>query len=113
GVYDEHFGSPELAPVFPAWSGPGWFAVVSFRSRPDRVVVSLFYSTASFLGTVTHLGLTASGFGFYVQGPGGTVYSQDARNPGGAAQALFFSGTGIHSGSWWMAFEGTPLPDSD
>jgi hypothetical protein len=64
-------------------------------------------------GTRSHLGITGSGFGFYVQGPGGTLYSQDVRNPGGAAQALFFAGTGIDSGSWWICLESAPQGVSD
>jgi len=113
GIYDGHLSSPELVPIFPAVSGPEWFAVVSFRQNPDRVVISLFDSNSNLVGTQVHFGPTNAGFGFYVQGPGGTLYSQDVRNPGGAAQALFFMGTGIDSGSWWIAFEGTPQGDSD
>ena len=113
GIYDGHLSSPALVPVFPALSAPGWFAVVTFRTNPDRVVINLYDPIATPVGTVTHLGMTDTGFGFYVQGPGGTLYSQDVLNPGGVAQALFFRGTGPHSGSWWICFEGAPPGDSD
>jgi hypothetical protein len=113
GIYDGHLSTPDLVPVFPASSGPGWFAVASFRRNPDRVVINLFDASANLEGTVTHLGIAGSGFGFYVRGPGGTLYSQDVRNPGGAAQALFFAGTGIDSGSWWICLESAPQGVSD
>jgi len=113
GIYDGHLSSPDLVPVLPTSSAPGWFVVVTFRQNPDRVVINMFDPNAVFMGQQTHLGMTASGFGFYVKGAGGALYSQDARNPGGAAQALFFLGTGIDAGNWWIAFESTPAPDSD
>jgi hypothetical protein len=113
GIYDGHLSSPDLVPVFPASSGPEWFAVVTFRQNPDRVVINLFDATVHLVSTQTHLGLTDAGFGFYVLGPGGALYSQDVRNPGGAAQALFFRGTGRNSGSWWICFEGASPGDSD
>ena len=113
GIYDGHLSSPDLVPVLPTSSAPGWFVVVSFRKNPDRVVINLFDASANFFGSQTHLGMTASGFGFYLKGPGGTLYSQDARNPGGAAQALYFAGTGIDAGNWWIAFESAPVPGSD
>ena len=40
-------------------------------------------------------------------------YTQDARNPGGNPQALTYAGTGINSGSWWLAWEDTPFAGGD
>ena len=51
-----------------------------------------------------YAGVNANAFGFYLQGPGGTFYTQDSRN-GGAAQALTYAGTGQNFGDWWMCFE--------
>ena len=53
-----------------------------------------------------------SNFGFYISGPGGTFYTQDARNPNSAAQAVTFAGTGINAGSWFLCFEETDLANS-
>ena len=39
-------------------------------------------------------------FGFYLEGPAGTFYSQDSRNAGGKPQVLAFAGTGPYAGRW-------------
>jgi hypothetical protein len=49
-------------PVFLASSGPGWFAVVTFRVNPNRVLITLFDASASLLSTQTHLGMSVAGF---------------------------------------------------
>jgi hypothetical protein len=113
GIYDSHLSSPDLVPVFPATSGPGWFAVASFRRDPNRVKIILIDASATLVNSQTQLGMTTSEFGFYVQGPGGTLYSQDVRNPGGIPQELTFAGTGIDAGNLWICFESTPLGESD
>jgi hypothetical protein len=113
GIYDSHLPSPDLFTVLPVSSEPGWFAGVTFRRNPNRVLINLFDPIAHLVSTQTVLGLTTSEFGFYVQGLGGTLYSEDVRNPGGAAQELSFAGTGIDAGNWWICFESTPLADSD
>ena len=108
GIYNGYDANPTLMPVFPATATSGWFAVVSFRTAPVRVTVNLFDANAVYLGTTTYLGADRRGIGCYVQGPGGTFYSQDARNAGGTPQLLFFAGTGINSGSAWLAAEDQP-----
>jgi hypothetical protein len=109
GIYNGYDANPTLMPVFPARATLGWFAVISFRTAPVRAVVNLFDDGAAFLGSTTYLGVDRRGMGFYVQGPGGTFYSQDARNPNGAPQLLFFAGTGVNTGSAWQAVEDQPV----
>jgi hypothetical protein len=105
GIYDGHLAVPTLMELFPAGSSSGWFAVASFRSGPTRVVVNVLDQNAALRHTMTYLGGDRFGTGLYVSGPGGTLYSQDARNPGGSPRWLYFAGTGVNSGSWWLAAE--------
>jgi len=109
GIYNAGDVSPTLYQVFPGAAGPGWFAVASFKSSPNRVIVNLFDDNAVLQGTNVYLGADRNNFGFYLQqGPaegGQTFYSQDARNAGGNPQMLVYSGTGDNTGSWWLAME--------
>ena len=105
GLYNAGAAVPPLYVVFPAAAATGWFAIASFRTAPSRVIVNLFDNTATLFSTTTHLGADGHDFGFYVQGPGGLFYSQDARNAGGTAQALTYLGTGANAGNWWLAWE--------
>lgn len=107
GLYNAAFGAPPLYQVFPGAATTGWFATASWRTAPTRVVVNLFDNNAAFQGqSIYTLGPPdKNDFGFYLAGPCNTFYTQDARNPGGVAQALTFKGTGQNSGSWWLAWE--------
>jgi len=111
GIYNAADAVPVLYQMFPGAATAGWFAVASFRSAPTRLVVNLFDANAVFQGSVTYLAgpPDASDFGYYLQqGPasgGLTLYSQDARNPGGLPQMLTFAGQGGNAGSWWLAIE--------
>jgi hypothetical protein len=115
GLYNGGSAAPSLYRVFPASATDGWFAVASFRFSPVRVVVNLFDATAAFQGATTYLGADRNDYAFYLQGPGGTFYSQDIRNPGHDPRVLAYAGTGINTGSFWMAFEDGPVasPDHD
>lgn len=120
GLYNAGFAAPPLYLVFPGAATNGWFATATFRTLPQRLVVNLFDNNANFVGSTTYLAgpPDPNNFGFWLQGPGtgGVFYTQDARNPGGLAQALTYAGTGRNSGSWWLAFEDTPragVSDSD
>jgi hypothetical protein len=113
GIYNAGEAAPALDTVFPGAAGAGWFAVVSFRTAPTRAIVNLQDANANNVSTNTYLGADKTDFGFYLQGPGGTFYTQDARNGGGDPQAVTFAGTGINTGSWWLAFEDTPYAGSD
>jgi hypothetical protein len=105
GLYNASLAVPPLYQVFPGAASAGWFAVASFRTAPIRVVVNLFDDLAALQGTNTYLGADRNDFGFYIAGPGGTFYTQDARNPGGLAQALTYAGTGLNAGQWWLCWE--------
>jgi hypothetical protein len=109
GLYDADAVAPELMPIFPAEADAGWFAAISFRTNPTRVMVNVFDQNVAVRALHTYPGGNKNAFAFYVQGAGATFYMQDARNPGGDPQALTFPGTGINSGSWWLAFEDAPF----
>jgi hypothetical protein len=115
GIYNGSLAAPPLYQIFPGAAAAGWFAVASFRTAPTRVVVNLFDASAALQGTTTYLGADANDFGFYLQhNPGGVLYSQDARNPGGLPQMLVFAGSGSNLGSWWLAMDdGTDNTFSD
>lgn len=105
GIYNAGDAVPVLYQVFPGAATAGWFATASFRALPDRVVINLFNEDAEFQGGNTYLGANKDNFGYYLQGPGGLFYSQDARNPGSSAQALAYAGTGANFGQWWLCWE--------
>ena len=113
GIYNAAAGVPALYQVFPGAAATGWFATASFRNLPTRVVVNLFDANAALQGTTTYLGADRTNFGYYLQGPGGLFYSQDVRNAASAAQALTYAGSGFNSGSWWLAWEDSPVATSD
>ena len=115
GLYNSLNPTPPLYQVFPGVASTGWFAIMSFRTAPTRVVVNLFDATATLQATNTYLGIDANSFGFYEENinTGQVLYSQDGRNPGLAAQMLAYQGTGINAGEWWLCFEDTPLAGSD
>src|SRR5262245_51037768 len=114
GLYNGHEVPGTLMRMFPEGAGRGWFAVASFRSSPLRVVISLFDNTAAFKGNTTTLGGDRSGIGFYLATAHATYFSQDALNPGNAPRALFYPGTGLDTGSMWLAWEDGDSPaDAD
>jgi hypothetical protein len=113
GIYNAADVAPALDTVFPGVATAGWFAVVSWRTAPVRAIVNLLDANANLVSTNQYLGADKNNFGFYLQGPGGTFYTQDARNAGSDPQAVTFAGTGINVGSWWLAFEDTPYAGSD
>lgn len=104
GVYNGSAGVPALYQVFPGAAQAGWFAVASFQAG-GVLKVNLFDDTASLMGSTTYGGVDKLDFGFYLQGPGGTFYTQDYRNPGAKAQAVTFAATGSSAGSWWLCWE--------
>lgn len=105
GIYNASAGVPALYPLLPPAAGPGWFATAGFRTGPVRVVVNLFDANAALQSSNTYFGADASNFAFYISGPNGTFYQQDARNPGAQAQVLSYAGTGVNAGTWLLAFE--------
>jgi len=113
GIYNALAPTPSLYQVWPGGPSTDWFPACSFRTSPTRLVVNLFDGLGTLQGTTTHLGADPTAFAFYAQGPNGTEYQQDARNPLGAARMLAFSGTGARAGSTWLAFETGVGPGGD
>lgn len=105
GLYNGSPAVPALYPVLPGNALPGWFAQISFRTGPVRMIVNLFDDNAAPVSSNTYLGIDATNFGFYISGPSGTFYQQDVRNPGARAQVLSYAGTGVNAGTWFVAFE--------
>ena len=102
--------NPPLYQVFPGAASAGWFATAHFQG--GNLVVTLFDQNSIIQGQSFYAGVNVNGFGFYIQGPGGTFYSQDNRNAG-AAQALTYAGTGQNFGEWWECFEDSPFAQGD
>jgi hypothetical protein len=112
GAYNASAGSPPLYLIAPGAAANGWYAVADFRTSPTRLVVSLFDQNSAFQGSTTYLGVEPSALGFYDQGPIGTFYTQDSRNPGGEAKILAYNATG--SPGWtWFACETGAGPGGD
>jgi hypothetical protein len=107
GIYNGADVAPALYQVFPGAATNGWFATASFRTGPVRVVINLFDDNGAFQGSNTYLAgpPDRNNFGYYLSGPGGTFYTQDARNTGSSVQALAYKGTGVNSGQWWLCWE--------
>lgn len=113
GIYNAAAVAPALYAMLPGAASPGWFAIASFRTVPQRLIVNLFDQASSIQGTSTHLGADNADFGFYVQDAAGLFYSQDARNAGSAARMLAFNGTGAFVGSTWICTETGAGPGGD
>jgi hypothetical protein len=104
--------APALYLVFPGAASAGWFATCHFNST-GGLVVNLFDDNSNLIGQNTYAGVTRNNFGFYLNGPAGLFYSQDARNAGGLPQMLTFAGTGDNYGDYWEVFEDIPQAQSD
>ena len=107
--------NPALYQTIPGAAPAEWFSVLSFRTQPARLVVTMFDGNLSPVGAPsTYLGADRTNLGFYfMQNPGGSVfYSQDARNPDGA-HILMYNGTGARAGSTWLVCETGPGPGGD
>ncbi len=83
---------------------PQGFSTGTFKPG-NQLVVNRFDHNAIPLGSQTFIGVDPTNFCFYLQGPNGTFFTQDARNPGGKAQALAYAGTGPNTGTWWLCWE--------
>jgi len=103
GIYNAPAASPVLFQVFPPNAVPGWYAALHFGG--GNLVVSLFDQNSVFQGQTTYLGVNPNNFGFYTQGPCGTWFSQDFRNP--APQVLTYASPGT-PGDYWLAFSACP-----
>ncbi len=104
GIYNGSDAAPLLRLLLAGAATPQAFVTATFK--PGNVlVVNRFDALGNFIGGQTFTGVDPTGFGFYLQGPNGTFYTQDARNPGGRAQAVTYQGTGANAGTWWLCFE--------
>jgi len=107
GVYNSSGGpSPTLFQMFPSAATAGWYVNAHFAS--GNLTVQLFDNNGVFQGSTNYAGVDANSFGFYLQGPGGTFYSEDYRNGGGLPQVLTYAGTGVDEGDWFECFEDLP-----
>lgn len=106
GIYNTNDPpNPPLFQVFPGAASAGWFATAHFGN--GNLVVTLFDNNSVIQGQSFYAGVNPNAFGFYLQGQGGTFYSEDSRN-GGLAQMLTYAGTGQNFGEWWECFEDLP-----
>jgi len=104
GLYN---GSAIIPPLFFLLSGsvgPLGFSTATFKPG-NILVVNRFDALGNFLSTTTFGGVDPNNFGFYLSVPAGTVFTQDARNPGGLARAITFKGTGGNTGTWWLCWD--------
>jgi hypothetical protein len=104
GLYN---GSAVIPPLFFLLSGsvgPLGYSTATFKPG-NILVVNRFDALANFLSSTTFGGVDPNNFGFYLSTPAGTVFTQDARNPGGQARAITFMGTGGNTGTWWLAWD--------
>jgi hypothetical protein len=104
GLYN---GSAIIPPLFFLLSGsvgPLGFSTATFKPG-NILVVNRFDALGNFLSTTTFGGVDPNNFGFYLSVPAGTVFTQDARNPGGLARAITFKGTGVNTGTWWLCWD--------
>jgi hypothetical protein len=104
GVYDPTLGgSTARFPLFTAASARGSGAVCSLAG--DSALVALEFDSLGVLVRNARISWSAHGnYGFYVEGPGGTWYSQDSRNAGDP-HALTYAATGVYFGSIIECFE--------
>jgi hypothetical protein len=102
GVYNGPTGSP-LFQLFPASAIDGYRVLCHFDGT-GGLIVNLRDDLNNDLGNTTYSGVDRAHFGFYIQSPAGTFYTQDGRNAG-QPQVLTYGGTGINFGDWFICFE--------
>jgi hypothetical protein len=71
------------------------------------LVAILFDDLGLVIGVTQYPGFDRAHTGLYVQGSGGTWFTEDERN-GGQPQALSFAGTGANQGTVFLCFETWP-----
>jgi hypothetical protein len=104
GLYNASAVIPPLFFLMSGSVGPLGFSTATFKPG-NIVVVNRFDALSNFLSTTTFGGVDPNNFGFYLSTQNGTVFTQDARNPGGLARAITFQGTGANAGTWWLCWD--------
>jgi len=104
GMYNASAVIPPLFFLMSGSVGPLGFSTATFKPG-NIMVVNRFDALANLLSTTTFGGVDPANFGFYLSVPAGTVFTQDARNPGGLARAITFQGTGANAGTWWLCWD--------
>ena len=104
GLYNASAVIPPLFFLLSGSVGPLGFSTATFKPG-NILVVNRFDALGNFLSTTTFGGVDPNNFGFYLSVPAGTVFTQDARNPGGLARAISFMGTGANAGTWWLCWD--------
>jgi hypothetical protein len=104
GLYNASAIIPPLFFLLSGSVGPLGYTTATFKPG-NILVVNRFDALANFLSTTTFGGVDPNNFGFYLSVPAGTVFTQDARNPGGLARAISFMGTGANAGTWWLCWD--------
>lgn len=104
GLYNASAVIPPLFFLLSGSVGPLGFSTATFKPG-NILVVNRFDALGNFLSTTTFGGVDPNNFGFYLSVPAGTVFTQDARNPGGQARAITFQGTGANAGTWWLCWD--------
>ena len=104
GLYNASAVIPPLFFLLSGSVGPQGFSTATFK--PGNIVtVNRFDAGGNFISTTTYGGVDPTNFGFYLTTQCGTIYTQDARNAGGAARAITFQGTGANAGTWWLCWD--------
>ena len=104
GLYNASAVIPPLFFLMSGSVGPLGYSTATFQPG-NILVVNRFDANANFLSTTTFGGVDPNNFGFYLSTQNGTVFTQDARNPGGLARAITFPGTGGNAGTWWLCWD--------
>jgi hypothetical protein len=104
GLYNAGAVIPPLFFLFSGSVGPLGFSTMSFKPA-NILTVNRFDALANFLSTTTFGGVDPNFFGFYMSTAAGTIFSQDARNPGGLPRMIVFKGTGLNSGEWFICVD--------
>lgn len=104
GMYNGGAVVPPLFFLMSGSVGPLGFSTASFGPG-NTLIVNRFDALANFLSTTTYAGVDPTNFGFYMTTNAGTVFTQDARNPGGVAHALSFTGNGPNAGQWFLCWD--------
>ena len=106
GLY--HY-DPILYQVFPPGAVAGWYAVVHFGGTPmgQDVFVSLFDENSVFQGQTIYHNVYLTVFGFYIQGPCGTWFTDPHVNHPQVPQAVLYNSPSV-PGDYWLCFEACP-----